>query len=183
MLPVRSDVSSGTEMLPPVGHVDAPHASAPELAADLAAERPTRPSIRRPSLVCLPYPPCRPLFAEQNLHPLVSHLSTNRPSSSRCRLFPPNSSLPADPAGARRRLIRPNESGFLFAKTPVCCSVRNNMQNIFGVKKETIDIFADRRTDVVCQTEQTEQAEQTKRNVGQNKQGETRTHNPIRLQQ
>lgn len=172
-------------MLPPVGHVDAPHASAPELAADLAAERPTRPSIRRPSLVCLPYPPCRPLFAEQNLHPLVSHLSTNRPSSSRCRLFPPNSSLPADPAGGTKKAHPPQRIWFPVRKKLLSAVLFVIICKIYMIwyKKETIDIFADRRTDVVCQTEQTEQAEQTKRNVGQNKQGETRTHNPIRLQQ
>lgn len=106
--------------------------------------------------------------------------SLSSPFPSRCRPFP------VGPTGARRRPSAPTNLVPCSQKAPVSCPIRNNMQNIFGIKKR---LLLSLQTDVVCQTEQTKQtkqtkqAEQTKRNVGQNKQGETRTHNPIRLQQ
>lgn len=112
--------------------------------------------------------------------------SLSSPFPPRCRPFPTEQFIPYRPGRSPGECSSaPTNLVPCSQKAPVSCPIRNNMQNIFGIKKR---LLLSLQADVVCQTEQaeqteqTEQTKQTKRNVRQNKQGETRTHNPIRLQ-
>lgn len=133
------------------------------------------------SLSVCPNPPRRLLpFAEQSLSaPLSTIPCRTAPPRPVVGLSPSARPEPGECSSAPTNLVPCSQ------KAPVSCPIRNNMQNIFGIKKR---LLLSLQADVVCQTEQaeqteqTEQTKQTKRNVRQNKQGETRTHNPIRLQ-